>query len=220
MTYEKSIFIITYGRSGSTLLQGVLNSIDGYEIKGENYSALVPLFHSYLRVKMARYKQGRSIKFSTDPWFGSDEIVPRTYGKGLVDFFIKSILKPDSKTRVIGFKEIRYDSQEFVNDEYLRNYLAFLKEFFPKAKFIFNERNVINTSNDGWWKEDNEAIEKLEAILLKMKEMYEEFKEISYWVDYDKYTNNIQELKPLFDFLNEEFNAEILKSVLDIKHSY
>src|SRR5688572_1085508 len=33
------LFIVTYGRSGSTLLQGVLNSIPGYLIRGENDGA-------------------------------------------------------------------------------------------------------------------------------------------------------------------------------------
>jgi hypothetical protein len=34
------VFIVTYGRSGSTLLQGVLNSIPGYLVRGENRQAL------------------------------------------------------------------------------------------------------------------------------------------------------------------------------------
>jgi hypothetical protein len=31
-----NIFVVTYGRSGSTLLQGVLNGIPGFLIRGEN----------------------------------------------------------------------------------------------------------------------------------------------------------------------------------------
>lgn len=36
-----SILVITYGRSGSTLLQGILNSIDGILIRGENHNFLL-----------------------------------------------------------------------------------------------------------------------------------------------------------------------------------
>jgi hypothetical protein len=32
-----SILIVTYGRSSSTLLQGVLNTIDGVRVTGENF---------------------------------------------------------------------------------------------------------------------------------------------------------------------------------------
>ncbi|RLD63236.1 MAG: hypothetical protein DRI84_09925 [Bacteroidetes bacterium] len=220
MIYEKSIFIITYGRSGSTLLQGILNSIDGYEIKGEHYSALVPLFHSYIRIKRARYQQGGQIKFSTDPWFGSDELLPRSYGKSLVKLFVEEILKPDLHSRVIGFKEIRYDFNEFETDNHLKEYLYFLKEFFPNAKFIFNERDIYNTAKSAWWKRDEKAVEKIEAILSRMKIMYEEFKTISYWIKYDEYSSDIKELKPLFNFLNEVFDEEQLMQVLNVKHSY
>ena len=41
------IFIISYGRSGSTLLQGVLNSIDGVLIRGEKVMLDADLAHLY-----------------------------------------------------------------------------------------------------------------------------------------------------------------------------
>jgi len=39
-----SVLIITYDRSGSTLLQGILNSIDGCLIRGENNGFCLHLF--------------------------------------------------------------------------------------------------------------------------------------------------------------------------------
>ena len=42
-----AVFVITYGRSGSTLMQGILNSIDGFHIKGENNGFVFKLFESY-----------------------------------------------------------------------------------------------------------------------------------------------------------------------------
>lgn len=218
--YKKSIFIITYGRSGSTLLQGILNSIDGYEIKGENYSALGALFYSYIRIKKARYKQGKNIRYSTDPWFGSDELSPKRYGQNLVKVFIEDILQPSHNSKVIGFKEIRYDVSEFSNDQYVIEYLYFLKEFFPNARFIFNERNIEDTSESAWWKEDPKASQKIQAIIARMKVLYYEFQDISCWVNYDKYSKNIEELQPLFGFLEEEFDKERLENILKKKHSY
>ncbi len=49
------LFIVTYGRSGSTLLQGILNSIPGYLIRGENRAAL---FHLYSLREHPRHREG------------------------------------------------------------------------------------------------------------------------------------------------------------------
>ena len=40
---EGFVFVVTYGRSGSTLLQNVLNTIPGYCIRGENANTLAHL---------------------------------------------------------------------------------------------------------------------------------------------------------------------------------
>ncbi len=47
---------MTYGRSGSTLVQGILDSIPGYLIRGENRDALPHLFayHQTLVKEAAR----------------------------------------------------------------------------------------------------------------------------------------------------------------------
>ena len=38
------VFVMTYGRSGSTLLMGLLNTIPGYLVRGENDDALRYLY--------------------------------------------------------------------------------------------------------------------------------------------------------------------------------
>ena len=39
----RTVNIVTYGRSGSTLLMGLLNAIDGYRIRGENFNCFEEL---------------------------------------------------------------------------------------------------------------------------------------------------------------------------------
>lgn len=43
------LFVVTYGRSGSTLVQGLLNSIPGYLIRGENRGVLYRLYQYHSR---------------------------------------------------------------------------------------------------------------------------------------------------------------------------
>ena len=38
------VFVMTYGRSGSTLLMGILNSIPGWLLRGENRHAMRHLY--------------------------------------------------------------------------------------------------------------------------------------------------------------------------------
>lgn len=220
MTIEKTVFVITYGRSGSTLLQGVLDSMPGYDVKGENYSTLVPLFRSYKRSRVTRYKFGKEHCNSQNPWYGSDEVVPDAYAKSLCDVFISEILRPKKDTRVTGFKEIRYGGTEFPDCEEAIEYLEFLKKFFPDARFIFNERDLAATAKSAWWAKNPGASDALKDLLLRMEKMYEAHRGNSVWVKYDEYVKDLSKLKPLFEFLGETFSEERLKMVLSQKHSY
>lgn len=49
-----SLLIVTYGRSGSTLLQSMLQTIPGAHIAGENYNALHPIFQSVRRAQRTK----------------------------------------------------------------------------------------------------------------------------------------------------------------------
>src|SRR5690606_340365 len=73
-TYS-NVFIVTYGRSGSTLLQGVLNSIPGYLIRGENDSALEFMHENFRRMeKRMDTKKGSS---PVNPWYGLHQYSPQ-----------------------------------------------------------------------------------------------------------------------------------------------
>ncbi len=48
------VFILTYPRSGSKLLQGIINTIPGYCLRGENYSMLFYLFLAVRQCSMVK----------------------------------------------------------------------------------------------------------------------------------------------------------------------
>src|SRR3954464_1127587 len=41
------VFVVTYGRSGSTLVQGLLNALPGTLVRGENNFYILPLFQAW-----------------------------------------------------------------------------------------------------------------------------------------------------------------------------
>src|SRR6266542_2209527 len=69
-----SVLIITYGRSGSTLLQGLLNSIEGCLVRGENYNFCYGLYRSYRSLRATHHRYGGRNRSSSPahPWFGAE----------------------------------------------------------------------------------------------------------------------------------------------------
>src|SRR5690606_25377377 len=100
------VFIVTYGRSGSTLLQGLLNSIPGYLIRGENAGTLESLHDNFRKVE----ERLGNVKGAdpTNPWFGMDQYSPEQAAASYRRHLQQVFLKPEDDTRVTGFKEIRW----------------------------------------------------------------------------------------------------------------
>lgn len=208
------VFVVTYGRSGSTLLQTVLQSIDGYFIRGENNHALLPLFRSYKRVHQARYVHGAKEIGETGPWYGADEISPTHFGEALTNAFVQEVLRPPRDARVVGFKEIRFheaNKQEFID------YLDFMARYFAPAKFIFNMRKWEDVSKSGWWKTMNP--EKVKADIERCDSWYKNYAEAhperSFLLQYEDYAGKPEQLEGLFEFLGEPFDLEKLKAVTE-----
>ena len=76
MSIRRFVFIVTYGRSGSTLLQKIIGSAPGFYIAGENKDALFGLYESCRSVAYARRHFGSSLTTSGNPWFGAERLDP------------------------------------------------------------------------------------------------------------------------------------------------
>ncbi|MGH3306736.1 MAG: hypothetical protein ACRDOX_03520, partial [Nocardioides sp.] len=75
------LFVMTYGRSGSTLLQGILNSIPGYLIRGENRQVLIHVHRFHRTAVKQRALHRRAQRQRDEPvgglaptksWYGMD----------------------------------------------------------------------------------------------------------------------------------------------------
>ena len=208
------VFIVTYGRSGSTLLQGILNSIPGYCIRGENYSALFYLFVATEHVKEARGRFGTQTTDSSASWFGADRLDAEAFSKRLADAFLEACLKPPSDARCVGFKEIRY-LQSDIADELFPAYLDFLQSAFPGAALIFNVRNIADTAGSGWWRDRNwkTVTEQLIRAVERFKS-YAATRSNCIVFSYDSLIADPTYCRSLFDFLDEPFDREALERTL------
>jgi len=114
MARFKSLIIVCHGRSGSTLLQGILNAIPGFLIRGENHDFAAGLYMAYRRIKRAASAPQAARLGRTDdpsvPWYGAADIDQQQL---LADMTIlmRNVLVPraqQSSVLCYGFKEIRF----------------------------------------------------------------------------------------------------------------
>lgn len=211
--YENGfVFIVTYGRSGSTLLQNILNSIPGYCIRGENNAMLNHLAMSWDSAQQtAAYKLPKGEVDSPErPWYGAGEIRPYRYGRTLANMFVRDVLRPPAGTRAAGFKEIRFHGPGYWQT------MDFITRFFPKAKIIYNTRNHADVCRSGWMKEMKP--ERAKAELDRAERLFAQgckrFPKQTFTLKYEDYAGAPEGLEPLFDFLKEPFDLDHVAPVV------
>lgn len=217
--FEGYVFIVTYGRSGSTLLQTLLQSINGYFIRGENANALLPLYQSVSRIATARVDHGYREIEAKGPWYGINQVEPERYAKKLLDVFIEEIIQPPEDARVIGFKEIRV--HEAKSGEFER-YLDFMATHFAPAKFIFNRRGWEDVAASGWWK--NCEPELVKGIVEEADGLYADYvakhPDRCFVAQYEDYVGKPDYWRAMFKFLGEVYDPDTVKSLCErrLKH--
>lgn len=210
------VFIVTYGRSGSTLLQNLLNAIDGYCIRGENENILMHLARGWHAVQTSRPMRGmRSagrVSGPEDPWFGAEAVDPGRLGRSLAALFLREVLRLPPGTRVGGFKEIRF----LAHPEFFPAYLDFLHRFFPGTRIVFNTRDHAAVARSGWWARMDPA--SVAARLREAERLFAAYQAAHpgrcITLHYDDYVRDPAALAPLFAFLGEPFDAARVAAVM------
>src|SRR5690349_1509587 len=99
------VFVMTYGRSGSTLLMGLLNTIPGYLVRGENDDALRFLFDFHRTcVERSSYWPIDRVRRKTDAFYGIGDFPPALSLADIRRLALDTLLRPKPDTRVTGFK--------------------------------------------------------------------------------------------------------------------
>jgi hypothetical protein len=204
------LFVVTYGRSGSTLLMGVLNTVPGYLIRGENRNALHHLFrfHSTMAAG-SRPKLSRP----TGPFFGIAGFPAQKSIRQIRRLATDTVLRPEEDTRVTGFKEIRWYHAD------LEEYVAWLQEVFPGARFLVNTRNHEDVLKSKWWAEGEDKSEHLADIERRILTLAESLGDAAYRVHYDDYVADPGVLRGLFEWLGEPFDEATVRETMAVRHS-
>ena len=153
------VTVVTYGRTGSTAIQSAMNSLPGVLVRGENYAALRGL-KAYLQ-SVAETADRHHAGKPDHPWYGSARTDPGAILRDLRRHVVEFVLRPNSDTRVIGFKEIRYEPGHFATYDDLLDYLIFLGKLFPGLGYLMIVRDAQDAAKSGWWPGNDSAVDVL-----------------------------------------------------------
>jgi len=216
VAYFKHCFIVTYGRSGSTLLQAMLNSLPGYVIRGEN-GGLVEFARLLVRrLDRVRASSNPPSSSPSDAWYGLAAIDRTGLLRGLGEVLEREVIRPPADARCVGFKEIRYGPQDTPD---LGDLLNFMSEVFERSCFIFNARRLEDVAKSQWWANRPDSLQYLQSCEERMRTAHASGAYQSYWVDYDSYSSHPEELSGLFEFLGEPFDLQAVRDVLAVRQN-
>lgn len=212
---RRHVFVVTYGRSGSTLLMNILNSADGCLIRGENNNVLYHLYRSYTALVEARANHGRYAHEQTSAWWGIADIDTARYRQQIATLFVDSVLRPEPDDRVVGFKEIRF-SREDIPD--LGDFLQFLYSTFEDARIVVNHRKLSDVANSKWWRRDENSIHRLEEIDSRLWSLNDPARVFHF--EYDQALVDRGHIERMFDWLGLPYDQQRVDEVMETRHSY
>ena len=213
------LFVVTYGRSGSTLLQGILNAAPGVLVRGENGGLLLDLFRLHTTAAGHRDRLARSAPLPAEhPWWGIDGYRDETAYRGFRTLLLETVLRPTPDAEVVGFKEIDWVRADMPGA--LPGVLAFTRDVFPGARFVFNTRDLADVAQSKWWAGKPDALERLTAMEQEMAEALAPYGEDVHRVHYDDYVADPGLLAALFGWLGRDFDEARVREVMAVRHSY
>lgn len=209
------LFVVTYGRSGSTLLQGILSSTPGVMVRGENGGLLQHLYQFHRTAARHRDRLAPVVPLPQEhPWWGLDGYRDDTALRGFRTLMLETVLRPTADTRLVGFKEIDWPTDD------LTELLEFTRSVFPGARFVLNTRDLEQVAQSKWWARIPDALAELQTIEKTFVEALAPLGDATYRVHYDDYVADPTVLRPLFEWLGLEFDEGRVRAVMDVRHSY
>jgi hypothetical protein len=147
---KRFVFIVSGGRSGSTLTQGLLNALPGTLVRGENSFYILPLFRAYRGTQIFQRKYGKNISEATSAFYGLSEIDLGDFVRSTHGLAVRQLLASADPRAVdvVGFKEVRWEN---IRPNETEAFFEFFEKVFPGALYVLNERDSEKVVRSGQW---------------------------------------------------------------------
>jgi hypothetical protein len=202
---------MTYGRSGSTLLQAVLNTAPGVLIRGENRAMTYRLYQYHITAVKEAQRVKQVARRPFNPWFGMYDYPVEVSLERIRQLVVDTLLRPGPDTRLLGFKEVRWYYED------LADYVDFLRAVFPNCRFIVNTRRLQDVAGSGWWRDRSDPLAELREIETRILRVAADLGDSAYAVKYDDYAAKPERLRGLFTWLGLPFDLELVRLVISAR---
>jgi hypothetical protein len=161
------VFVVTYGRSGSTLLQGLLNALPRTVVRGENGFYVIELFRATRRAtEFAQQHRRHGVRNTTSAFFGLGTVRRKPFVTGVRRIMVPMLLGREDRSEVerLGFKEVLWHE---VTAEETEPFFDWFDDVFPGARYILHTRDREALLSSGFWRhEDAESVfEKVDRVV-------------------------------------------------------
>lgn len=222
-SHMKSLYVVTYGRSGSTLLTGYLSKLPGIDLKGENYLFPLPLADAEARLADAVALKYGGRQRSSSPWYGSHLFNLERWQRDIRRALLNQLYPRQPIPKTIGFKEIRWWYR--LSEQDFERKLQWLIGIRPPGGIVFLTRNLDKTMAGAWWATQSEedrahsraGLEKFEELAKQYAAAHPQH---SVLVTYEDFTTSPDPARRICDMLGMTFDERIWKSTLGERYSY
>lgn len=217
----RSVYVATYGRSGSTLLMRWLSTLPGFSIKGENKLFMLPALDCEPLLESAMQFNSRAgIRWLGDgpknPWCGVSGLSVNRWRRDFVNALLNQLYPRDLIPYTIGFKEIRWHE---LPEESRGRRMDWIKSLRPPGAVIFLFRDLGDVMNSGWWQSMPSesrmaAIQDLKKFEAWAQNYCNANKESTFIIRYEEFVSNRTVVAQLCNFLGVPFSEVDWRFVL------
>ena len=151
------VFVVTYGRSGSTLTQGMLNTLPRTLVRGENNLYLLQLFRAYAGLASFMEKFGGAAAKPSSAFYGLRDAALDTFAASVRDLVQRQLLGSTDPSDVdrLGFKEVLWHR---IKPKEWSDFFDFVDVAFGQPLYVLNRRDVTMASTSGFWRKKRPGV--------------------------------------------------------------
>ncbi len=147
------VFVVTYGRSGSTLVQGLLNALPRVLVRGENDLYLLDLYRGLARLRAFRDEHGEhGSRNVVSAFYGLKAIRRSAFMQAMNDVVTAGVIGnlDGGDFDVLGFKEVVWHR---LAAEETADFFDTMDKVFPGVRYVLNTRDVDRVLGSGFWRD-------------------------------------------------------------------